>query len=271
MKNAIFTTKLQQEKADFIMNNKDCRLSKMQGFQLQDIAIQWSYYSGKIEGSTYSLVQTESLIKDNVVKGMYSEAVMHKNMYNTLIQEMDYIKHNTKELIEDKLVFRLHKGLTKGLVSDEDNGKIRRNPVGVKGTTYIPSKNYQEILMKFSTILYEQQFFQGIEKAIYLHCNLSRLQAFIDGNKRTSRMVESVVLMNNDLLPTFTINSNSILDYREAIVEFYETQDYTAYTNFMLDKQIELVEQLSKEKFLTQQNHIEDIEEEETPKRRFRR
>ncbi len=35
---------------------------------MQDIAIQWSYYSGKIEGSTFSLIQTESLIKDNIVK-----------------------------------------------------------------------------------------------------------------------------------------------------------------------------------------------------------
>lgn len=246
----IFNTKLQFEKAQFVLNNDQVRLSKMQNFKLQDIAIQWSYYSGKIEGSTYSLIQTEALIKDDIVKGRYSDAVMHKNMYNVLMQEIDYIKNNEKENIDEKLIFRIHKGLIKGLISDEDSGKIRKEPVGIKGANYEPLKDYHEIKKELSTIIHEQKEYQGIEKSIFLHCNLARLQPFVDGNKRTSRMLESIVLMNNDLLPTFTVDKDSFLEYREAIVAFYETKDYTPYVDFMLDKQIELVEKLSFEKFL---------------------
>ncbi len=256
MKKEILATNLQKEKANFITNNSDCKLSKMEGFQLQDIAIQWSYYSGKIEGSTFSLIQTESLIKDNIVRGRFDDAIMHKNMYNVLIQEMDYIQSNNKEIIDDKLVFRIHKGLIKSLISDEKAGVLRSEPVGIGGTDYLPSKDPYYITQKFSEILFNQKEYEGIEKAIFLHCNLARLQPFMDGNKRTSRMVESIVLMNNDLLPTFTIDENSFLEYREAMVDFYETEEYTSYVDFMLDKQIEVVEKLSNQQFVEQQENI---------------
>ncbi len=257
MKKEILITNLQKEKAEFIINSADCRLSKLQGFQLQDIAIQWSYYSGKIEGSTFSLVQTESLIKDNIVKGRFDDAVIHKNMYNTLIQEIEYIKNGNKESIDDKLVFRIHRGLTKSLISDEDLGVLRTNPIRIGGSHYEPSQDPYYIKQQFSEILFEQEQYTGIDKAIFLHCNLARLQPFIDGNKRTSRMLESIVLMNNDLLPTFSIDDTSFLEYREAMIAFYETKDYAPYVDFMLDKQIEIIERFSLKKFIEQEKQQE--------------
>ncbi|MBS9766049.1 MAG: Fic family protein [Flavobacteriaceae bacterium] len=250
-KKEIITTSLQKEKAKFIVHNSDCRLSKLKSSQLQNIAIEWSFYSGKIEGSTFSLVQTETLIKDDIVKGRYEDAVMHKNMYNILIQEMDYIRGGHKEVIDEKLIFRLHQSLTKGLISDEDRGTFRTSPVRVTGSSYSPPKNIDEIKKEFFSILYEQQFYKGIEKSIFLHCNLARLQPFIDGNKRTSRMVEGIVLMNNDLLPTFTVDEQCFAEYRDTMLAFYQEQDYNPYVDFMLDKQIEVVESLSVDGFKT--------------------
>ncbi|QIK52874.1 hypothetical protein G7051_00320 [Dysgonomonas sp. HDW5B] len=44
-------------------------------------------------------------------------------------------------------------------------------------------------------------YHNSMERAVYLHCNTVRLQPFIDGNKRTSPFWESIVLMNNDIIP----------------------------------------------------------------------
>lgn len=248
----IFTTDLQREKADYLINNPDYKLSLLKGFQLQDIAIHWSYYSGKIEGSTYTFIQTETLLKDDIAKGRFSDALMHKNMYNLLIQEMDYIRNEKAEEIDEKLIFRCHKALTKNLISDEERGQVRHRPVSIGGTSYIPPKDKNSLQMELSSILFEQKNYSGIEKAIFLHCNLARLQPFIDGNKRTARMIEAIVLMNNDLLPTFSSDNDSFSQYREALVAFYETKDYTPYVDFMLDTQIEIAQRLSFESFSPQ-------------------
>lgn len=242
----ILETRLQKEKADFIIE-EGLQLKRLNKTQIQDIAILWSYYSGKIEGSTFTLVQTETLIKDDIVQGIYSDALMLKNMYNTLIQKMDYIINKGKEVINDRLILKLHSNLTMGLIDDEDRGKIK-GVVGKKisGSSYVPSDDTLVLKKEINTLLSEIKKYDCIEKAVYLHCNFAKIQPFVDGNKRTARMLENIVLMNNNLLPTVSYDNIDILKYREAILDFYETNDYSAYTNFMLDSQINLIEKNTK-------------------------
>lgn len=82
----------------------------------------------------------------------------------------------------------------------------------------------QEIKSKLGEILYEQDVYTNpLEKAVFLHCNIARLQPFIDGNKRTSRMIESVVMMNADIIPVYSAKDADILNYRKGLIRFYET------------------------------------------------
>ena len=53
-------------KADFILSNKYAQLSDLTSSELKDLAVVWCYYSGKIEGNTYTYVETEALLKDNI-------------------------------------------------------------------------------------------------------------------------------------------------------------------------------------------------------------
>lgn len=245
----IFETNLQREKAKFI-EESSIKLNKLKDFELKDIAIEWSYFSGKVEGNALTLIQTITLLKDNILKGRFDDGLMTKNMYNTLIREMDYTRRGNIEVIDKKLIFRVHKSLTKGLISDEDSGRIRKEPIkDITGTAYKPPKSFDDVYRKFSETLYNQKNYYGIEKAIYLHCNLARTQPFLDGNKRTSRMIESIVLMNNNLIPTLTIDDEGILDYREALLAYYQEKDYNQYTNFLLDRQINKIEQISFDTF----------------------
>lgn len=88
----IFNDK-QLEIADIILENNDLMtLKDLYSSEIKELAIVWSYYSGKIEGNTYTFVQTESLLKDNITATTrYEDAKELKNLYDTFISEIGYI------------------------------------------------------------------------------------------------------------------------------------------------------------------------------------
>ena len=94
-------------------------------------------------------------------------------------------------------------------------------------------------------ILYEQeQYTNPLERAVYIHCNIAKLQPFIDGNKRTSRMMESIVLMNADIIPVYSSRDADILNYRKGLIAFYETGNYSPYADYFLNKQVERIKEI---------------------------
>ena len=94
----------------------------------------------------------------------------------------------------------------------------------------------------FST---QEQIENPLERAVYVHCNLAKLQPFIDGNKRTARMMESIVLMNSGIIPIYSAQDKDILEYRNALISFYENNDYSLYANYFLNKQNKRIKKLS--------------------------
>src|SRR5574344_1024369 len=94
-----------------------------------------SWKSSQIEGNTYSLLDTEILIKENIeAKGhKKEEAIMilnHKNALEYIFENRDYFKTITKAKIEE-----LHTILTKDLGVEKG---LRKTPVGIVGTNYKP-------------------------------------------------------------------------------------------------------------------------------------
>lgn len=70
---------IQKKKADFIITNKHAKLSSLTSSEIKDLAVVWCYYSGKIEGNTYTYVETEALLKDNITsEKRYEDAKMLK-------------------------------------------------------------------------------------------------------------------------------------------------------------------------------------------------
>lgn len=237
----------QKKKAAFILANSNAKLSELTSSELKDLAIVWCYYSGKIEGNTYTYVETEALLKDNITsEKRYEDAKMLKNLYNTFISELEYIKKNGTELLDEKAFMRLHASMINGLVSREESGCFRTRPVRISGTSYIPPKDSYEIRSKFNEILeLQHQIENPLERAVFLHCNIAKLQPFIDGNKRTSRMVESITLMNANIIPVYSAKDADILHYRKGLVHYYETGDYCQYADYFLNRQIERIEEVS--------------------------
>ena len=207
----------------------------------------WCYYSGKIEGNTYTYVETEALLKDGITsEKKYEDAKMLKNLYNTFISELEYInKGKNLEHIDERTLFRVHQSISTGLVSNEESGSLRTRAVRITGTVYIPPKDLQEIKSRLSEILFNQEYYANpLERAIFLHCNIARLQPFIDGNKRTARMIESIVLMNANIIPVYSSKDSDILSYRKGLIAFYETEDYKLYADYFLNRQIERIKEI---------------------------
>lgn len=237
----------QLKKAEEILKNPLSKLSSLSSSELRNLAVVWCYYSGKIEGNTYTYVETETLLKDGITpEKRYEDAKMLKNLHNTFVGELEYInKGKNQECIDERTLFRIHSTISDGLVSTEERGQLRDRPVRISGTEYIPPKNREDIMQHLGMILFEQeQYANPLERAVFLHCNIARIQPFIDGNKRTSRMVESIVMMNSDLIPIYSTKDADILHYRRGLIHFYETGDYEQYADYFLDKQLERLKEV---------------------------
>ena len=237
----------QRKKAIFILESPLAKLSELYSAEIKDLAVLWCYYSGKIEGNTYTYVETEALLKDGITsEKRYEDAKMLKNLYNTFTSELEYIhKFQNQEIINEATLFRIHQSISTGLVSNEESGSLRTRAVRISGTLYTPPKNQQEIKSKLNEILFQQEeYVNPLERAVFLHCNLARLQPFIDGNKRTARMIESVALINADIIPVYSAKDADILKYRKALFAFYETEDYSNYADYFLDRQIERIKEI---------------------------
>ena len=50
--------------------------------------------------------------------------------------------------------------------------------------------------------------------------------------------MESVALMNEDIIPVFSTNIVEINNYRAGVLHFYETGDYSAYVDYFLENKI---------------------------------
>lgn len=242
----------QLNKADFILDNPYAKLSRLLSSEIKDLAVAWCYYSGKIEGNTYTYVETEALLKDSITsEKKYEDARMLKNLYNIFIGELEYIhREKNKEMIDERTLFRIHANISSGLVSNEDSGNYRQRAEAIRGTGYMPPKDSFSIRQEMNRILFEQDSIENpLEKAVYLHCSIARTQPFIDGNKRTSRMVESICMMNADVIPVYSAKDADIIAYRKALVEFYETGNYTRYADYFLNRQIERINEIAPAKF----------------------
>ena len=234
-------------KAEIILGSPLAKLSDLSSAEIKDLAVVWCYYSGKIEGNTYTYVETEALLKDGITsEKRYEDAKMLKNLYNTFISEVEYInKQKNTEVIDERSLFRIHQSISSGLVSSEESGNLRNRAVRISGTDYIPPKNIADIRSKLNEILFDQDTYENpLEKAVYLHCNIAKLQPFIDGNKRTARMVESIVMMNADIIPVYSSKEADILNYRRGLIEFYETGNYSKYVEYFLGKQIDRINEI---------------------------
>jgi len=161
--------------------------------EMERLGIDLSWKSSQIEGNTYSLLETERLLKEKQTANgkTKEEAVMllnHKDALDFILDMPDFLKDLTVARIVE-----IHSILTKELGVDRN---IRHRRVGITGTKYTPLDNKFQIreALEDSTRLINSKS-NIFEKALLALVLLSYIQAFTDGNKRTARIVSNGILI----------------------------------------------------------------------------
>ena len=201
--------------------------------EMERLGIDLSWKSSQIEGNTYSLLETERLLKDKQTASgkTKEEAVMllnHKDALDFVLADPEYLREISVRRIEE-----LHTLLVKEL--DVDKG-IRRRRVGVTGTNYRPLDNeYQirEALEDTCRLINGKE--NVFEKALLALVLLSYIQAFADGNKRTARITSNAILIANRYCP-ISFRSVDSVDYKKAMLIFYEQNNISAFKKIFIDQ-----------------------------------
>ncbi|MCK4473896.1 Fic family protein [Candidatus Parcubacteria bacterium] len=201
--------------------------------EFERLVIELSWKSSAIEGNTYTLLETEFLIKHNKqAKGRKKkEAIMilnHKNVLEYIRKNLLAFKKITVAKLED-----IHFLLTKDL--DISSG-LRKLPVGITGTAYCPIDNVfqiREALEKTCAIVNQEK--NIFAKAVILMVMVAYIQPFDDGNKRTSRLAANAILMANNICP-LSYRSVKEEEYKKAIILFYEQNNISYFKNLFIEQ-----------------------------------
>ncbi len=201
--------------------------------EFERLAIDLSWKSSQIEGNTYSLLETERLLKERETAAgkTKEEAVMllnHKDALDFLLENPDYLHPLSVAKIED-----IHYMLTKEL-SIERN--IRKRRIGISGTNYRPLDNefqLSEALKSTCEMINAKK--NVFEKALLVLVLISYIQPFMDGNKRTARIVANAILMNEKHCPLSFRTADSI-DYKKAMLLFYEQNNISSFKEIFIQQ-----------------------------------
>lgn len=187
--------------------------------ELERITIEFSWKSSHIEGNTYTLLDTERLIKNHEeVEGKtHEEAMMilnHKKALEYVWDHPPYFKTISLRKIEE-----IHSLISADLKIEKG---LRKRPVGIIGTTYKPFDNIFQIKEAIESLCrLVNSINEPFLKSLIAIAGISYIQPFEDGNKRTSRLIGNAILIANNYCPLSYRSINEV-EYKKALILFYE-------------------------------------------------
>jgi Fic family protein len=203
--------------------------------ELERFVIELSWKSSKIEGNTYTLLDTERLIKNGI------EAVGHAKDEATMIlnhkEAFSYINENKKQFLElsRKNIEEVHSLLVKDLPIARN---FRTGLVGVVGSKYRPLDTFYQIIEAIEDLVASVGSMpNGYAKSLMTLLGLSYVQPFEDGNKRTARLMGNAVLLAYGLSP-LSYRSVNEEEYREATLVFYELNSLESFKKLFIEQYI---------------------------------
>ena len=191
----------------------------------QRLLIDLSWNSSRLEGNTYSLLETEQLFQAGRSEDpeISKEAVMilnHKSAIEFLLES------TTEATFNRRTILNLHALLTADLLRDPNaEGALRTDPVGIGRSSYLPPTVPALIESLFDIILAKaREIRDPFEQAFFTMVHLPYLQPFIDGNKRVSRIAANLPLFRQNLAPLSFIDVSET-DYTDGMLAVYELND----------------------------------------------
>lgn len=166
------------------------------------LLIDLSWASSRLEGNTYSRLDTQNLIQfgqePEGKDGQQAQMILnHKRAIEFLVEEAEVAGFDRRTLTT------LHSALSENLLDDPgDEGGIRRRPVRISGTPYVPIAIPQVIEDALDLLLARASAIPDpLEQAFFAMVHIPYLQPFTDVNKRTSRLAANIPLIRANLCP----------------------------------------------------------------------
>lgn len=194
---------------------------------LERLLIDLSFNSSRLEGNTYSILDTERLVlagQEPQGKDIKETQMIlnHKRAIEYLVEEAERIAFNLHT------IRNLHALLSENLMGDPaDSGRVRVGPVGIKGTVYRPLEIPSQIEECLRQLLHTAQAIKDpFEQSFFALVHLPYLQPFIDVNKRTSRLAANIPFIRENLCPiSFSgVPGDALTDGILAIYEFNKAE-----------------------------------------------
>lgn len=202
---------------------------------LEQLLVDLSWASSRLEGNTYDILQTERLIRfGEMAEGKdRKEALMilnHKEAIEYVVDNLDDIG------LSRPGIFGIHALLADGLLADPAMaGRLRGTPVGISHSSYRPLDDAISIEEEFDILLHKAaEINDPFEQSFFLLAHIPYLQAFVDINKRTSRVASNIPLLKADLAPMSFLTMDDAA-YIDGLIGIYELNNVALLREVFID------------------------------------
>jgi Fic family protein len=223
------------ENATHDYNNKIKDITPVaQAKELERFIIELSWKSSKIEGNTYTLLDTERLIREGIpaegrTKNETTMVINHKKAFSFIMDNLESLKEKGITL---NFVEKIHELLTLDLGVSRG---VRNGLVGIIGTKYKPLDNKYQISEALESLFFAvNKMKDSYNKSIATLVGISYIQPFEDGNKRTARLLCNAILLAFNCAP-LSYRSVDENNYRESILVFYEKNSIVPMKKIFID------------------------------------
>jgi Fic family protein len=170
---------------------------------LDRFLIDLSWASSRLEGNTYSRLDTQRLIEfGQAAEGKDAKETQMNLNHKAAIELL--AKDGGEEIgINRFTLLNLHSQLSENLMADPAaSGQLRRRPVDIGASVYTPVAIPQLIEECLDQIIGKAAAIKDpFEQAFFVMVHIPHLQPFEDVNKRVSRLVANIPLIRSDLCP----------------------------------------------------------------------
>jgi len=192
---------------------------------LEQLLIDLSWHSSRLEGNRISLLDTRELFAKGRSPSDDEDATMllnHKEAIEFMVDAVPEYGMTTP------VVRNIQSLLMQGLLDNPDSiGAIRKTVVNITDSVYMPTQVPTLLEEMLGIVIEKARYIKNpIEAAFFLWLNVAYLQPFEDGNKRTSRLCANLPLMLSNCAPLSFLDVEQG-DYALSVMGVYERLDVT--------------------------------------------
>lgn len=219
----------------------------------QALLYDYVYTTNKLEGNKLSLLQTTELFKSDTISGnniRTSDVLEQKGMYRALKRMLLAVRN--KEELSIKLILELNWLALKSLWNEDyylnakekgqisNQFKISQNVIsikqnGIEKEKIMPLSSPENVLQNMEQLIetINKSDKSILDKSVYLAQEIWLHQPFVDGNKRTGRLLINFLLMKEGF-PLFSFDHKN-LNYNSLLVEQYYDKKPDLVKNYIIE------------------------------------